>query len=208
MEAGVGGRRGAELLEVIRRGTERPADTVPLDPSAAAPKPDDPPLVALAESLVRARAREAGLAYELLATRAELQAIVTATRAGGEADVRTLRGWRREVAGQELLELLGGRSSLRVSGAGSDARVQIAAHGRRRRARVADRAGSRGAARGRGQRRLRLSLTPDGSPAREAPYAKTALRSRFAYVPRLAPPSRVLAGRFVRGPAVAPRHAG
>ncbi len=123
---GVGGRRGAELLEVIRRGTERPADTVPSAPRPPAPKPDDPPLVALAESLVRARAREAGLAYELLATRAELQAIVTATRTGGETDVRTLRGWRREVAGEELLELLDGRSSLRVSGAGSDTRVEIA----------------------------------------------------------------------------------
>jgi ribonuclease D len=85
--------------------------------------------VALAESLVRARAREAGLAYELLATRAELQAIVTASRAGGEADVRTLTGWRREVAGEELLGLLGGRSSLKVSGSGSEARVQIAPSG-------------------------------------------------------------------------------
>ena len=58
------------------------------------------------------------MAYELLATRAELQAIVTATRTGAEADVRTLKGWRREVAGDELLELLGGRSSLTVVGPG------------------------------------------------------------------------------------------
>ena len=88
---GVGGRRGAELLDVIRRGTERPPDSVSVAPRPPAPKPDDPPLVALAEALVRARARGAGLAYELLATRAELQAIVTAARSGGEADVRTLR---------------------------------------------------------------------------------------------------------------------
>jgi ribonuclease D len=123
---GLGGRRGAELLEVIRRGTQRPADTIPVAPRPPSPKPDDPPLVALAEALVRARAREAGMAYELLATRAELQAIVTATRTGTEADVRTLRGWRSEVAGQELLELLDGRSSLAVSGRGSDLRIRIA----------------------------------------------------------------------------------
>jgi ribonuclease D len=123
---GVGGRRGAELLDVIRRGTERPPDSVPVAPRPPAPKPDDPPLVALAEALVRARAREAGLAYELLATRAELQAIVTAARADGEAEVRTLRGWRRQLAGEELLELLEGRSSLTVAGRGHEARVRIA----------------------------------------------------------------------------------
>ena len=111
---------------MIRRGTERPPDAVPLAPRPPAPKPDDPPLVALAEALVRTRAREAGLAYELLANRAELQAIVTATRAGGEADVRMLGGWRREVAGQELLELMGGNSALTVAGTGSDVHLQIA----------------------------------------------------------------------------------
>ena len=35
---GVGGRRGAELLEVIRRGTERPPDSVSVAPSAARPE--------------------------------------------------------------------------------------------------------------------------------------------------------------------------
>jgi ribonuclease D len=123
---GAGGRRGAELLEVIRRGRERPPDAVPQPPRPPAPKPDDGPLVALAEALVRARAREAGLAYELLAARAELQAIVTAVRSGsGEPDVRTLHGWRRELAGAELLELLAGGASLSVAGGGSDIKVKI-----------------------------------------------------------------------------------
>ncbi len=65
---------------------------------------------------MRARAREAGLAYELLAARADLQAIVAARRvrrarrptcapcaAGGAS-------W----SGAELLELLDGRVSLSV----------------------------------------------------------------------------------------------
>jgi ribonuclease D len=71
--------------------------------------------VALGEALLRARAREAGLAYELLAARADLQAIVAARRStGAEADVRTLRGWRRELVGEELLRLLDGEVSLSV----------------------------------------------------------------------------------------------
>ena len=73
----------------------------------------DAELVALAEALLRARAREAGLAYELLAVRADLHAIVAARRTGGaDADVRALRGWRRELVGEELLELLDGRAAL------------------------------------------------------------------------------------------------
>ena len=56
---------------------------------------------------MRARAQEAGLAYELIAARADLSPIVVAARrAKPEPDVRTLRGWRRELVGAELLELL------------------------------------------------------------------------------------------------------
>jgi ribonuclease D len=66
---------------------------------------------------------EAELAYELIAARADLQRIVTAVRTGEpEPDVRTLQGWRREVVGEELLELLAGRRTLRV---GEAHRLQI-----------------------------------------------------------------------------------
>jgi ribonuclease D len=113
--AGIGGRLAEDLLDAVRRGRELPPETAPALARGPAPKPDDAPLVALGEALLRARAREAGLAYELLATRADLQAIVAAARSGGpEADARTLRGWRRELAGGELLELLDGRVSLSV----------------------------------------------------------------------------------------------
>ncbi len=121
-----GGRRGQDLLDAVQRGRARPADPPPELERAPMPKPDDAPLVALAEALLRARAREAGLAYELLAARADLQAIVAAARAGGEeADVRTLRGWRRELVGAELLELLGGHVSLSVKETDAGRRVQI-----------------------------------------------------------------------------------
>jgi ribonuclease D len=111
---GASGRRGEELLEAVRRGRERPPDPPPERSRAPAPRPEEAPLVALAEALLRARAREAGLAYELLAARADLQAIVAARRSGLQADVRTLRGWRRELVGDELIELLDGRISLSV----------------------------------------------------------------------------------------------
>jgi len=109
-------RRASELLDAVHRGSERTPAPLPQEGRPPAPDPEDGPLIALAEALVRARAREAGLAYELLAARADLQAIVAARRVGDEeADVRTLRGWRRELVGAELLELLDGRVSLSVS---------------------------------------------------------------------------------------------
>jgi ribonuclease D len=124
--ASSGGRRAEDLLDAVRRGRERPPDPPPELTRPPAPKPDDAPLVALGEALLRARAREAGLAYELLAARADLQAIVAAARSGEEeADVRTLRGWRRELVGAELLDLLDGRVSLSVHGSDRGRRVQI-----------------------------------------------------------------------------------
>jgi ribonuclease D len=86
--------------------------------------PGDAPVVALAEALVRSRALDAGLAYELIAARAELAQVVTSARRGRpEPAVRTLQGWRRDLVGEELLDLLAGRRSLAVDGAG---RVVIA----------------------------------------------------------------------------------
>jgi ribonuclease D len=107
-------RRSDEILDAVKRGLERPPQ--PLPATARPPLPDahDAPLIALSEALIRTRAQEAGLAYELLASRSDLQAIVTGERLGREADVRTLRGWRRELVGQELLDLLDGRVSLAV----------------------------------------------------------------------------------------------
>jgi ribonuclease D len=119
------GRRAEQLLEAVRRGREHPPDPAPPRARTPASRPEDAPLVALAEALLRARAREAGLAYELLAARADLQAIVAARRAGGEAEVRTLQGWRRELVGGELLELLDGRISLSVLGMARGGGVQV-----------------------------------------------------------------------------------
>ena len=68
---------------------------IPRDEARARSEPGDAPLIALAEALLRARALEAGLAYELIASRAELELIVGAARRGEpEPDVRTLSGWR------------------------------------------------------------------------------------------------------------------
>jgi ribonuclease D len=120
------GRRARELLDAVGRGRQRPEEPAPQGTRPAQPKSEDLPLVAVCEALVRTRAREAGLAYELLASKADLQSIVAAVRTGaGPPDVRTLRGWRGEIVGAELLELLNGSVRLWVEQADGTRRLRI-----------------------------------------------------------------------------------
>jgi len=116
-------RRGAELVAAIERG--RAAEPIVLEEEGERLQSEgaDGPTIALAEALVRARALEAGLAYELIAARADLTPIVVAARRGRpDPSVRTLQGWRRELVGDELLELLRGGRSLRV---GESGRIEV-----------------------------------------------------------------------------------
>ena len=115
-------RRGDDVIAAIEVG--KTADPIKLEEGDRSPtEAVDGPVIALAESLVRSRAQEAGLAYELIAARADLSPIVVAARRHqAEPDVRTLRGWRRELVGTELLELLNGNRTVRV---GQGGRVQI-----------------------------------------------------------------------------------
>jgi ribonuclease D len=120
------GRRAEELLKVVERARSSPPDSAPELARLPNGRPEDAPMIALSEALVRTRAREAGLAYELLAARADLQAVVACVRTGEpEPDVRTLRGWRRELVGEQVLALLEGRIGLSVDASGSSRRVRV-----------------------------------------------------------------------------------
>jgi ribonuclease D len=110
-------RRGDDLLEAIGRGASRPAPAAPPEPPGR--DPADAPLVALAQALVRHRSMEEGVAVELIATQAELAALVTALRRGLDGNgVRVAEGWRRELVGAELRDLVAGRLALSVDPAG------------------------------------------------------------------------------------------
>jgi ribonuclease D len=106
-------RRSDALLAAIERGRKRTAPPPPSEPPAR--EPADAPLVSLAQALVRHRSMESGVAVELIATQSELAALVTSLRRGEEGDhVRVANGWRRELVGNELKELIEGRRALSV----------------------------------------------------------------------------------------------
>jgi ribonuclease D len=106
-------RRGQPILDAIARGLE--AQPIPREGFAPRFDPGDAPLIALAEALLRARAQEAGLAYELISSRPELELIIAAARRREpEPAVRTLEGWRAELVGADLRDLLAGRSAIYI----------------------------------------------------------------------------------------------
>ena len=115
-------KRGQDILDAVARGRER--EPIPFEGERRPPpESGDAPLIALGEALVRTRAAQAGLAYELVAARADLQAVVGAVRGGRvEPPVRTLQGWRRALVGDELLALLRGERALAV---GDDLKVRV-----------------------------------------------------------------------------------
>jgi ribonuclease D len=116
-------RRGQLILDAIAAG--RRADPIPREQGRGRSEPGDVPLVVLAEALLRARAMEADLAYELIASRNELELIVGALRRGEpQPSVRALTGWREELVGAELRELLSGHSALSV---GPERRLRLRA---------------------------------------------------------------------------------
>jgi ribonuclease D len=114
-------RRGDKLLASIERGAKREPPPPPPQPSARDSR--DAPLVSLAQALVRHRSMESGVAVELIATQAELSALVAALRRGEDGTgLRVTTGWRGELVGQELAELVAGRRQL---GVGPDGRLSV-----------------------------------------------------------------------------------
>jgi len=108
-------RRGQAIVDAVARGRE--AEPIAREARRPGGEAGDAPLIALVEAVIRTRALEAGLAYELVASRAELEQVVIAARRGDpEPDVRALNGWRRELVGEELAELLAGRRAVVIDG--------------------------------------------------------------------------------------------
>ena len=111
-------RIGGEILDAVSRGQR--AEPVHLERTRSELPPDEAGvLVSLGEALLRARAHEQMLAHQLIAARAELLTVVTSVLAEREEpSVPLLSGWRRELVGEELLEMLRGRRSISVDESG------------------------------------------------------------------------------------------
>jgi ribonuclease D len=108
----VDGKFGAEVLEVIRHALAMPEHTHPEAPPRRELPPGLGPLVDLLRVLLKLRCEEHGVAQKLVASGDDLELIA----AEDAADVPALTGWRRELFGNDALNLKHGRLALTVAG--------------------------------------------------------------------------------------------
>jgi ribonuclease D len=106
-------RNGEQLVATIAASLALPPSAWPHVPRDRKPEPESIGLVELLQAVLKARAAEAEIAPTLLATSADLQALVEAKEKHRTPDLPVVRGWRRELIGDLLLQILDG--TVRVS---------------------------------------------------------------------------------------------
>lgn len=106
------------LLDLIQKGLDCPASKRPELPAKGPKRRVDNSLIALLQALLKIRCDEHDVAPRLVATRDELEALVLMAgdnkgrKKQDQKDLRSLRGWRNEVFGQDAQELIAGRLGL------------------------------------------------------------------------------------------------
>jgi ribonuclease D len=106
------GRFGGEILAAVERALALPEEERPQMPQRRDSPAGIGPLVDLLRVLLKLRAEEHGVAQRLVADADDLEAIA----ADDSAPVRPLHGWRREIFGNDALDLKHGRLALTAHG--------------------------------------------------------------------------------------------
>lgn len=107
-------RNGETILKLIQAALALPKSEWPAAPPPPKPQAEATGLVDLLQAVLKTRAKEAHIAPTLLATSADLHALAEAQQGRGEMDLPLLQGWRRQLAGELLLEVLAGQLLVRV----------------------------------------------------------------------------------------------
>ncbi|WP_276926474.1 ribonuclease D [Parvibacter caecicola] len=103
-------RDAREVVALIAKGMDLSEDQLPKPERPSKSDPNVDIQVDLMEALARLRAKESDIALHTLASRDDLAAV-----ARGHRNVAVLKGWRRTILGNELLDLAEGRIALAVS---------------------------------------------------------------------------------------------
>jgi ribonuclease D len=106
------GKLGGEMLAAVARGIAAPEADAPEPMQRIDLPPGLGPLVDLLRVLLKLRCEDNDVAQKLVANASELEMIA----ADDEADVPSLKGWRREIFGQDALALKHGTLALTARG--------------------------------------------------------------------------------------------
>jgi ribonuclease D len=107
-------RNGEALLDIIRAALALPPSAWPEVPKERKPEPESTGHVELLQAVLKARAAEAEIAPTLLATTADLQMLVDAKTNRASLDLPILKGWRRLLLGDLLLDVLEGKCAVMI----------------------------------------------------------------------------------------------
>jgi ribonuclease D len=102
-------RNGESILAAICAALALPPSAWPVLSRERKPEPEANGFVELLQAIVKARALEEEIAPTLLATTADLQELVEAKTNRSALDLPLLRGWRRILVGELLLDALDGK---------------------------------------------------------------------------------------------------
>lgn len=102
------------VVKLIIKGLDAPQEEWPVTSRKSRNEANVDTVVDLMCALVRYRAKEHEIAFQTLASHDQLVAIAR----GHTQDVPLLKGWRREIVGAELLDLVNGKIKLSVGGVG------------------------------------------------------------------------------------------
>jgi ribonuclease D len=105
------GPQGKEILAAVERGLSQPEDQLPEVPSKPALPGKIGPVVDLLKVLLKMRCQDEGVAAKLVASSDDLELVAAF---GEEADVRALRGWRRDLFGEDALRVRAGKVGFKV----------------------------------------------------------------------------------------------
>jgi ribonuclease D len=101
-------RNGEQVIATIQSALALPPSAWPDVPRDRKTEPESTGLVELLQAVLKARAAAEDIAPSLLATTADIQTLVESKRERVSADLPVLRGWRRQLVGDLLLQILDG----------------------------------------------------------------------------------------------------
>ena len=102
-----------ELIDSLSAAIENAEDYAPIAPKIQHMPPSLGPRIEMLKTLLRLRTEVEGIATRLVANAKDIEKLAAF---GDKADIDALKGWRRDIFGQDALDMLGGKIALRLEG--------------------------------------------------------------------------------------------